>query len=149
MDILPTLAALAGAPTPTKTIDGHDIRPLILGAAGAHSPWDETGFGFYRMDQLQAIRADRWKLYLPLDRKLGNQGRKPAVAQAQLYDVVGDVAETQEVFAEHPEVVRRLTAMADRLRTEVGDLDSPGAGQRAAGWVDTPRPLLPNSGGAN
>ncbi|HEX3656618.1 MAG TPA: sulfatase [Pirellulales bacterium] len=149
MDLLPTLAALAGAPLPTKPIDGHDIRPLIFGAAGARSPWDETGFGYYRMEQLQAIRAGRWKLYLPLERKLETLGRKMAASPAQLYDVVGDVGETHEVSAEHPEVVRRLTIMADRLRKEVGDLDSPGAGQRAAGLVDHPRPLVPSSGGAN
>ncbi|HEY5312550.1 MAG TPA: sulfatase [Pirellulales bacterium] len=149
MDLLPTLAALAGAALPAKTIDGHDMRPLILGTPGARSPWDETGFGYYRMDQLQAIRAGRWKLYLPLERKLGSRQGKTVDARARLYDVVGDVAETHEASAEHPEIVRRLTAMADRLRKEVGDLGSPGTGQRAAGRVDHPRPLLPSSNDAN
>lgn len=31
LDLLPTLAALAGAPLPNVTLDGFDLSPLLLG----------------------------------------------------------------------------------------------------------------------
>ena len=111
LDLLPTLAALAGAPLPPHKIDGHDIRPLLLGQPQARSPWDEEGFCYYFMEQLQAVRAGRWKLYLPLAQKYVNLARRtqPAASVA-LYDVRSDVAETREVSAEHPDVVAAFTS---------------------------------------
>jgi arylsulfatase A-like enzyme len=146
MDLLPTFAALAGAPLPPRPIDGHDIRPLILGTPGARSPWDEKGFGYYRMEQLQAVRAGPWKLYLPLEAKYVSLGRKTQPAALELYDVARDVGETREVSAGHPEVVKRLTEMAERIRAEIGDVDRPGRGQREAGWVGKPMPILMEAG---
>ncbi|HVW37735.1 MAG TPA: sulfatase [Pirellulales bacterium] len=143
LDLLPTLAAIAGAPLPAKPIDGHDIRPLLSGQSGAVSPWDKEGFCYYFMDQLQAVRAGPWKLYLPLEQKYVTLGRKTAPAKAALYDVHNDVSETREVSQDHPEVVERLLAMAARARQELGDVDQPGRGQRPAGQVENPRPLRP------
>ncbi|MBM4157067.1 MAG: arylsulfatase, partial [Lentisphaerae bacterium] len=141
MDLLPTFAALAGAPLPKRPIDGHDLRALILGEAGARSPWDDEGFGYYRMEQLQAIRAGPWKLYLPLAAKYVSLNRKTAPAPLELYDVVRDAGEEREISAAHPDVVRRLTALAERIRGEIGDVDRPGRGQREAGRVEDPKPI--------
>ncbi len=141
LDLLPTLAALAGAPLPPRKIDGHDIRPLLLGQAQARSPWDDQGFCYYFMEQLQAVRAGPWKLYLPLAHKYVNLARRTEPAALALYDVRSDVGETREVSAEHPDVVARLQAMADKARQELGDMDRAGSGQRPAGRVEHPQPL--------
>ena len=133
MDLLPTFAKMAGAPLPAKPIDGHDIRPLLFGEPGAAAAWDEVGFGFYHMGQLQAMRSGDWKLYLPL---------KTAPAKGKLFDVRHDVSEEREVSAEHPDVVNRLLKFAEHLRAEIGDTNQPGKGQRPAGYVDDPKPLL-------
>ena len=143
MDLLPTLARLAGAELPPVTLDGHDIRPLILGEPDAKSPWDEVGFGYYLMEQLQAVRAGPWKLYLPLDKKFETIGRKTVSSKPELYDVRHDVGETREVSADHPDVVARLTTLAERLRRDVGDNEQTVPGQRPAGTVADPRPLVP------
>jgi arylsulfatase A-like enzyme len=143
LDLLPTFAQLAGAALPQRPIDGHDISPLLLGARGAKSPWDEVGFCYYRMEQLQAVRAGDWKLYLPLDAKLVTNNRQTARVPLELYDVRHDVGETRERSRAHPEVVRRLQALADRARRELGDMDQSGTGQRPAGWVPQPKPLVP------
>ncbi|MEQ1861030.1 MAG: sulfatase [Chthoniobacteraceae bacterium] len=137
MDLLPTFAALSGAPLPARRIDGHDIRPLLLGERGAKSPWDEGGLAFYRMEQLQAVRAGPWKLYLPLENKYNSLNRKAAPAKLELYDVRNDVHEDREVSATNPAIVARLTALAEKIRVEVS------AQQRPAGWVETAKPLLP------
>lgn len=143
MDLLPTFAALAGAPLPSRPIDGYDIRSLILAESANSSPWDERGFGYYRMEQLQAVRSGPWKLYLPLEAKFITNGRKTEPAKAELYNVVVDVAEEREMSAQRPEIVTRLTAMAERIRAEIGDMEKAGSGQRAAGQVETPKPLVP------
>jgi arylsulfatase A-like enzyme len=66
MDWLPTLAALIGATLPAdRVIDGRDIRPLLFGTSSEKSP--HRAFDYYMFDQLQAVRAGRWKLHLPLD----------------------------------------------------------------------------------
>jgi arylsulfatase A len=148
MDLFPTIAALAGAALPHRPIDGHDIRPLLWGEPDARSPWDEVGFCYYLMGQLQAVRAGPWKLYLPLAEKYVTIGRRTASARVALYDVRRDVGETREVAADHPDVVERLTAMAARIRRELGDGDQLGIGQRPAGSVENPQPLVtvPGSG---
>jgi arylsulfatase A-like enzyme len=143
MDLLPTIAVLAGAALPDRPIDGHDIRPLILGEPAARSPWDDVGFCYFLMDQLQAVRAGPWKLYLPLAEKYVTIGRRKAEAKAALYDVRRDAGETREVAAEHPAVVERLTLLAERARRELGDGDRLGSGQRPAGFVENPQPLVP------
>jgi arylsulfatase A-like enzyme len=143
MDLLPTFAHLADAKPPSAKIDGHDIFPMLFDCEHATSPWDAEGFFYYRVDQLQAVRAGPWKLYLPLDAKYVSNGRKTAPAPLELYDVRNDVSETHEVSAEHPEVVARLMKMAERARADLGDMDMPGSGQRPAGWVDHPVPLVP------
>ncbi len=143
MDLLPTLGKLAGAALPKQTIDGHDIRPLLFESPCADSPWDEDGFFYYRMDQLQAVRCGPWKLYLPLKDKYQSLGRKTEPSKAELYDVRNDVGETREVSAEHPQVVKQLLALADKARKELGDMDREGSGQRPAAWVENPKPLKP------
>jgi arylsulfatase A len=145
MDLLPTIAALVGAPLPDRPVDGHDIRPLLRGEPDARSPWDDVGYCYFLMEQLQAVRAGPWKLYLPLEDKYVTIGRRKETARAELYDVRRDLGETREVSGEHPEVVVGLTAMAERARRELGDGDRPGSGQRPAGSVSSPQPLVPPS----
>lgn len=140
MDVLPTLAALAGTAPPTdRPIDGHDLAPLLFEGATT-SPYDDEGFLYYFMGQLQAVRSGPWKLYLPLAGKLLGPSRKTAAVAAELYNLRDDIGEEREVSGEHPEVVQSLLALAERGREELGDLDRPGRGQRPAGWVEHPTP---------
>ncbi|EAQ77180.1 sulfatase family protein [Blastopirellula marina] len=144
MDLLPTFGKLAGATMSKTEIDGHEISRILLGESDTASPWDDKGFAFYYMDQLQAIRAGRWKLYLPLDPKTGL--RLPPAASKEgnvaLYDVRNDVHEDQEVSAEHPDVVAHLTDLAQQIRREIGDVRQVGTGRREAGKVKDPQPLV-------
>jgi arylsulfatase A-like enzyme len=141
LDILPTFAAMAGAPLPNKKIDGHDIRPLLFGDPTAQSPTDATGFFYYHMGQLQAVRSGPWKLYLPLEKKRPTGAPKRVKTPLELYNVRDDVGEKEEVSPQHPEVVARLLKLAEQARGELGDEGHPGAGQRPAGWVDHPQPV--------
>ena len=46
-------------------------------------------------------------------------------------------------FSDYPEVVKRLLALAEKAREELGDGNRPGKGQRPAGHVPNPKPILP------
>ncbi len=143
MDLLPTLARLANSRPPAdRIIDGHDIRPFMLGKRGAKSRYDEEGFFCYFAEQLQAVRAGSWKLYLPLEKTLAITSRKTTASTLALYDVKKDVGEECEVSAEQPAVVKRLLKLAEKAREDLGDENKPGKNQRPAGWVDNPKPQL-------
>jgi arylsulfatase A-like enzyme len=141
MDLLPSLAGLARAAPPKQPIDGHDVRWILFGESSARSPWNEKGFMYYQLEQLQAVRSGPWKLYLPLAAKYQAINRRTAPAKLELYNVRDDVGETREVSAEHPDVVQILTARADAARAELGDMENVGRGQRQAGHVEQPQAL--------
>jgi arylsulfatase A len=155
MDLFTTLALIGGATVPRdRVIDGKDIRPLLLGEPHAKSPHE--AFYYYMGSQLQAVRAGPWKLHLPLPSPLiqlgmGEQGRSVTgrsnrmfsePTPARLHNFDEDIGETRDVAAEHPEVVARLLALAEKARADIGDLDRPGKGVRPAGRVTNPRPQV-------
>ncbi len=141
MDFMPTFAHLAGTQPPQdRVIDGHDIRPIIFGEEGATSPYD--AFFYYHMDQLHAVRSGRWKLFVPReDRKAFHADEAPP-GEALLFDLVEDPGETTNVADDHPEIVAKLMAHAERAREELGDSDRPGRGVRPAGTVENPTPRV-------
>ena len=142
MDLLPTFARLAGGEPPgDRIIDGRDIRPLILGEPGAKSPYKV--FYYYSRDQLQAVRSGPWKLFLPLENVTRHPHfRKGRKAQPLLFNVVDDIASTKNLAAEHPEQVRRLMALAEIARADLGDRGRPGANQRKPGKIEQPKPQV-------
>lgn len=139
IDLLPTLARLAGTSEPRdRLLDGRDIGPLMRGEPGARSPHE--AFYFYHVEQLQAVRSGRWKLYLPLAaRQIDRRGRSRE-APARLYDLHADPGETTNLADQHFEVVERLLALAEKAREDLGDAGRPGKNQRQAGWVERPKP---------
>jgi len=132
MDVLPTFARIAGTEPPKdRTIDGHDIRPLLYGEEGATSPY--RVFYYYHVDELHAVRSGRWKLHLPRHGRRTFYPEDAGPTPALLFDVVGDPGETKNVADQHPDVVATLMALAEDAREELGDTDRPGKGIRPAG----------------
>ena len=145
IDLLPTVAKLAGATVPSdRIIDGKDIWPLLAGEAGAKSPHE--ALYFYWVDALHAVRSGKWKLHLPhpyrtvptpgSGGKIGPQGK--AEIELSLFDLEADVGETKNVAAEHPDVVKRLQALAETAREDLGDTltNRNGKNVRAPGRVE-------------
>ncbi len=143
MDLLPTFAALAGTHAPTDRVtDGRDIRPLLTAEPGASSPYE--AFFFYHMEQLQAVRSGQWKLHLARESKRAFHAEDGGPTEALLFDLVADPGETHNLAAEHPDIVRKLTELADTARDDLGDTDRPGRGLRPAGTYPNPTPRVLN-----
>jgi arylsulfatase A-like enzyme len=130
IDLLPTVAKLAGAELPKHPIDGLDIWPLLAGKPDAKSPHEALYFYWDR--HLQAVRSGRWKLHFPHDfptlaGKPGGKDGKPVnyvgdVTPLALYDLENDISETTNVAEKHPAVVLRLQGLADKARVDLGDV---------------------------
>jgi arylsulfatase A-like enzyme len=146
IDILPTVAELASVKLPEHKIDGKSILPLIKGEPDAKSP--HKAYYFYYGKQLQAVRMGKWKLHFPhgyrtLAGREGGTGGKPVrYSQAKidltLFDLENDIGETTDVAAKHPEVVRKIKALADAMRKDLGDsgTKTQGAGIRPPGRLE-------------
>lgn len=122
IDLLPTLAALAGAKPPQdRVIDGKDVRPLIMGEPGAKSPHDVY---IVQRGKRLAVRSGRWKFYPWPEgaerRRRPNQPQKPVQGPLiQLYDLTVDVSEQNNLAEQNPDVVAKLTEVAERYRQDI------------------------------
>jgi arylsulfatase A len=141
IDILPTVAKLIGAKLPDHKIDGKNIWPLIAGEDGAKSP--QEAYYFYYGRQLQAARWGQWKLHFPHPYRTmaGKPGGKDGIpnrySQAKiglaLYDLTADVGEQNDVAEKHPDVVKHIQALAEKMRADLGDANQKGKGMRQPG----------------
>ena len=112
----------------------------MSGRTDAASPY--KAFYYYYMEQLQAVRSGKWKLYLPLKAKWINFRGDTKPSPAELYDLEADLSEKTNLAAKYPGVVRRLLALAEKAREDLGDVDRPGKNQRPAGLVIDPKPRV-------
>ena len=140
MDLLPTFIGMAGAELPAdRTLDGRDIASLMLGEEGAKSPHE--AFYYYDEVHMDAVRSGDWKLVFPRPGRMEQEWRLSTggafigeilepVSELSLFNLRSDIGETTNVAADHPEVVERLTALADKGRNEIGDHDRIGTGAR-------------------
>jgi len=106
------LLALAGVPLPQGLeLDGRDLSPLLTGREGA---WPERRLFLQShrgnapaFEHHFAVVGQRFKLV----RASGFGRQEPEAGHPfELYDLEEDPGETQDLAAEHPEVVARLRA---------------------------------------
>lgn len=129
MDILPTTAKLTGGKLPRHKIDGKDIFPLMSGRRGAKSPHE--AFFYYNGWNLEAVRSGKWKLhfshvYNSIASENNAEGGEPSEQQriktrTSLYDLSSDIGETTDLSKQHPDIVKKLTALANDMRRDLGD----------------------------
>ena len=126
LDLLPTLAVLAGAEVPgDRVIDGRSIADLLLGKTDSLP--DEPFYYYFGM-QLQAIRLGQWKLFLGgvetseqsaslwyLHNPELFERHHRVLDEPELYDLDADTGETRNLATEHPEIVQRLDGIARRF----------------------------------
>ncbi len=119
-DVLATTAALVGAPLPPPERAAEDSRsflPALLGEAGGEG--GRADMIVHSADGVFAIRKGPWKWIEgePVDDvKPGARQARAVEYRPQLYNVADDPAETRDVSAAHPDVVRELAALLQRYR---------------------------------
>jgi N-acetylgalactosamine-6-sulfatase len=132
VDLLPSVCKLAGIEPPSgHALDGEDASDVILGQSRPRRTplmweWRFRIFGepFHRSPIL-AIREGDWKLLVNPDR-----------SRIELYDILRDPTQLDNLASQHPDVVERLT---DRVLAWQKTLP-PGPVESAAGKSDYPWP---------
>lgn len=146
MDILPTIAKIAGAPLPVKKIDGVNILPLLKGEKV--EPPRKSFYYYYRNNNLEAVQDGEWKLVFPhkgrtyegfepgKDGLPGGANENSEVA-AGLYDLRRDPGEQYNVMEFYPEIIQKLEKLASEAREDLGDdlTNIPGKNKREPGKI--------------
>ncbi len=126
VDLLPTVAHLAGAALPANPIDGKNVWDLISGRAGAANPHEYYPFSTAQVFEGVLSGDGRWKLHLPHQYRVvvapGNDGNAGVYRQERielsLYDMKNDPFETTDVLGKYPEIAARLKGCADHHREQ-------------------------------
>jgi len=119
-DILATTATVVGDQLPAANQaaeDSYNILPAILGEP-AVKPL-RPDMIVHSSDGVFAIRQGPWKWIegIPVDEiKIATRKLHADEFRAQLYNVEDDPAETKDVSAQHPEVVKELETLLNRYR---------------------------------
>lgn len=122
IDLLPTLLAAAGAKEPKNVkLDGRNVLPLLKGKPG---DWpDRTLFiQSHRGDEPIAehhiaVRSQEWKLVHPT--KFGRD-QMAADVPFELYRIMEDVGEKNDLASKHPEQLKKMRADYARWLAEMG-----------------------------
>ena len=140
IDLLPTFVSLAGGTVPaTPVIDGRDITSILLGQSKESAREAHYYFSGY---DLQAVRQGRWKLAIAPQSEGMNAKKGPKLpAGLRLYDLDAEIGEQTDVAAQHPEVVAKLKALADKMAAEIGGKEP--SARRPAGEVKGAKTLYP------
>ncbi|MEI6235935.1 MAG: sulfatase-like hydrolase/transferase, partial [Planctomycetota bacterium] len=102
-DWLPTLCAITGVKINSSDFDGEDASAAWLGK-GPHVRTKQLLWKTSSTGSESYIREGPWKLCHP-SRKNGGD--------LELYDIVSDPAEKQNVAAKHPDIVKQLSAKVE------------------------------------
>lgn len=129
MDLLPTIAKIAGAKPDTTRIDGLDFSGLLLGKTEVSPRKD---FFYYHGNRLAAVRDERWKLHL----------RGPEGEPRMLFDLAADPGETKDLADQQPGITARLSVLAEDAARRLGNGTQTGSGERAAGRVSRLDPIV-------
>jgi len=129
IDLLPTFAAITGAPLPKHKIDGINILSLMKGNPGAN-PRDHFYY-YYQINSLEAVRKGNWKLVLPhqyrsyegvIPGKDGFPGPyAKKVTDTVLYNLRRDPGERYDVHKVYPEIVEDIFHLVEQARADLGD----------------------------
>ncbi|MCX6887865.1 MAG: sulfatase [Verrucomicrobia bacterium] len=140
IDLLPTFVSLAGGTVPaTPVIDGRDITSILLGQSKDSAREAHYYFAAY---DLQAVRQGRWKLAIAPQSEGMNAKKGPKLAAGlRLYDLDAEIGEQTDVAAQHPEIVAKLKALADKMAAEIGGKEP--TARRPAGEVKGAKTLYP------
>ena len=124
IDLMPTIAKLAGAALPGNPVDGKDVWDVITGKPGAENPHAYYAFSTNRVFEGVMSGDGRWKLHVPHQYRtlvsVGNDGAPGKYRQEtiglSLFDMDADPLETTNVIERYPDVAARMQGFAEEHR---------------------------------
>ncbi len=160
MELMPTFQSWLGAPAPSVKIDGKDVSDLLFSKPGAKSPHEAFVYyagselqairsGEWKLhfphpyitphtEPGRDGKPSNWENMKPaaitqsgIHGIATRHGYRVAEQSLALYNLREDIGETKDVSAAHPEIVERLTKLAEPLRLELGDSLTKTAAQAA------------------
>ncbi len=160
MDLMPTFQSWLNAPAPSVKTDGKEVSDLILSKPGAKSPHEAfVYFAGSELQAIRSGewklhfphpyitphaepgrdgKPSNWENMKPaaitqsgIQGIATRHGYRVAEQSLALYNLREDIGETKDVSAAHPEIVERLTKLAEPLRMELGDSLTKTAAQAA------------------
>jgi len=116
VDMLATFAAAAGEPLPSGAgPDSFNVLPALLGGPRDKPLRAHLVLQTHKIDHL-ALRQGPWKL-VPASE--GRRKDPPASDSAfQLFNLADDLRETNNLAAQHPDIVKTMSALLTRLRQQ-------------------------------
>lgn len=110
MDILPTIFAIAGVEPPKdRTIDGRDIRPILMPEKFKNKLEKFKFFYSYHDNKPSAIRKDAWKLHIRIGSQTkNNYGFVASRKTPLLFQVEKDLGERIDVSDQNNQKVKEL-----------------------------------------
>jgi arylsulfatase len=147
IDLLPTLAALVDGRMPEKKIDGQNILPVLEGGASPHEALYFYSGDELQAVRSGSWKLHFTHPYISVDGEAGRDGKPARFGQMKpksitqsgidgiatrhgyvvkqqktaLYDLSRDPGESEDVAAQHPEVVEKLQKLATGMRGDLGD----------------------------
>lgn len=147
IDLLPTLAALVDGKTSEKKIDGQNILPVLEGGASPHEALFFYSGDELQAVRSGSWKLHFTHPYISVDGEPGRDGKPARFGQMKpksitqsgidgiatrhgyvvkqqktaLYDLSRDPGESEDVAAQHPEVVEKLQKLAAGMRGDLGD----------------------------
>lgn len=167
MDLVPTIATLLDQPLPSVKIDGKNILPVLTNQPGAKSP-HEALFIYSGTELHAVVsgpwklhfphpyltvaaepgrngKPSNWANLKPdsitksgVEGIASRHGYRVEKLPLSLYNLSEDPGEVKNVAEQNPEVVARLSALAETMRADLGDSlqGRTGTGVRPAGKVE-------------
>lgn len=149
-DWMPTLAELIGGRPPSKKIDGRPVTDLLLGQADARSPHETLFFysgvelhavrsGPWKLhfphtyltvagEPGRGGKPSNWGKLAPksitqsgVEGIASRHGYRVERLELSLFHLPDDPGETRNLAELHPNVVQRLSRLADEIRRQLGD----------------------------
>jgi arylsulfatase A-like enzyme len=115
LDLLSTVATLAGAQTPSdRPLDSFDLGDLLSGKGASPR---QTMF-YYRGRQLMAVRSGPWKAHFMTQAGYG-QARPESHDPPLLFHLENDPSEQFDVAKDHPEVASAIRELASQHKAGV------------------------------
>jgi arylsulfatase A len=121
LDLLPTMASIAGASLPDDRVyDGYDLSQVLY--QGEEGPRDEMIY--YHGSHIFAARKGNYKLHYYSNNPLGYPAKLEKLEVQKLYHLQHDPSEKFDLAEKHPEIIKEIEAMVQKHQSTVVQVKS-------------------------